>query len=384
MNTHLLLLLLLSFTAYSHSTITEEKASRAFSLFNVVKFKNSACQAATDTDLQGVCYTSEECSDNGGTTDGNCAASFGVCCILKASTCGSSVTQNCSYIENVGFPTARTDTGACAYTVTRCSSEICQIRLDMKNMVIAQPTAATGLCVDTFVVVAGAGTGTRITPPTMCGTNTGQHIYIDAGTVSTAATLTFTTATASTATWRVKVSQIACSSENKAPAGCLQYFTGNAGTIKSFNWLDGSGDCSSTGGCWTQSQDYYACIRKEEGMCSIQYVPSQLTDATKDAFELTVTIATALVDMDNCVTAATGNGFLEIPNVRLTVNANDIAGGIYCGTALSIPLAIPAITISAGVVSDAPRFNIRVVAETAAQNSLAGFSLDYGQMPCTS
>ena len=55
--------------------------------------------------------------------------------------------------------------------------------------------------------------------------------------------------------------------------------------------------------------------------------------------------------MDNCVNAATGNGFLEIPNVRLTVNANDIAGGIYCGTALSIPLAIPAITISAGVVS---------------------------------
>ena len=43
----------------------------------------SACQAATDTDLQGVCYTSQECSDNGGTTDGNCAASFGVCCILK-------------------------------------------------------------------------------------------------------------------------------------------------------------------------------------------------------------------------------------------------------------------------------------------------------------
>lgn len=61
------------------------------------------------------------------------------------------------------------------YPIKSGKLEICQIRLDMKNMVIAQPTAATGLCVDTFVVVAGAGTGTRITPPTICGTNTGQH-----------------------------------------------------------------------------------------------------------------------------------------------------------------------------------------------------------------
>ena len=54
--------------------------------------------------------------------------------------------------------------------------EICQVRLDFKNFVLAQPSAkTTGLCVDTFTVVAGAGTGTRITPPTICGTNTDEH-----------------------------------------------------------------------------------------------------------------------------------------------------------------------------------------------------------------
>ena len=37
------------------------------------------------------------------------------------------------------------------------------------------------------------------------------------------------------------------------------------------------------------------------------------------------------------------------------------------------------------ILGDAPRFNIRVVAENgAAQNELSGFSLDYNQMPCTS
>ena len=45
----------------------------------------------------------------------------------------------------------------------------------MVNFVLGTPTETTGLCTDTLVIVAGAGTGTRITPPTICGTNTGEH-----------------------------------------------------------------------------------------------------------------------------------------------------------------------------------------------------------------
>ena len=41
-----------------------------------------ACQSVSDTSLQGVCYTSQECSDLGGTADGNCANGFGTCCII--------------------------------------------------------------------------------------------------------------------------------------------------------------------------------------------------------------------------------------------------------------------------------------------------------------
>jgi len=47
--------------------------------FRVFKFVGAflncrGCQATSSTDLQGVCYTKQECEDGGGTTDGNCAA----------------------------------------------------------------------------------------------------------------------------------------------------------------------------------------------------------------------------------------------------------------------------------------------------------------------
>ena len=49
--------------------------------FVIVNFRN--CQTTNAENLQGVCYTSQECSDLGGSAEGNCAASFGVCCLLS-------------------------------------------------------------------------------------------------------------------------------------------------------------------------------------------------------------------------------------------------------------------------------------------------------------
>ena len=51
------------------------------SLFSVVHFKNKECTATSG--LTGTCYSSTDCSDNGGTASGNCAAGFGVCCVVK-------------------------------------------------------------------------------------------------------------------------------------------------------------------------------------------------------------------------------------------------------------------------------------------------------------
>ena len=52
-------------------------------LFALVTFKNSECVASDTTDgLIGTCYSSTDCKARGGSGLGNCAAGFGVCCIL--------------------------------------------------------------------------------------------------------------------------------------------------------------------------------------------------------------------------------------------------------------------------------------------------------------
>ena len=46
--------------------------------------------------------------------------SFGVCCVFMTSTCGASVSQNCSYIKNPGYPSAFTSTSSCSYSINKC------------------------------------------------------------------------------------------------------------------------------------------------------------------------------------------------------------------------------------------------------------------------
>ena len=52
-----------------------------FSVFQIVKFNNDACNAVDGT--MGTCYTASECTAKGGTERGPCASGFGVCCVSK-------------------------------------------------------------------------------------------------------------------------------------------------------------------------------------------------------------------------------------------------------------------------------------------------------------
>ena len=60
---------------------------------------------------------------------------------------------------------------------------------------------------------------------------------------TTAATITFTFSTTTTATrkWDVKISQIPCHSDFKAPPDCAQYYTGPSGEFTSLNYNQGDG-----------------------------------------------------------------------------------------------------------------------------------------------
>merc|ERR1712050_242974 len=244
---------------------------RLFSLFNVVEFKNDPC-LSTDSisgskDRNGTCLTNTECNDRGGSVNGNCASGFGVCCVFILQGGSGDVSQNCTYLQNEGFPDPLTGTDTVTYTVNKCSNDVCDLRLDFETFTTRGPgdtlEVTGGVCPDTFVVT----TNTQQTIPTVCGTNSGQHMYVNIGNQeSDTATLTFTfTGTSAIRRYDIKVTQVKCNSEYNSPDTCLQYHVGQTGTIKTFNFD------ATTEETHLASQSYSVCIRPEEGFCCIEY-----------------------------------------------------------------------------------------------------------------
>ncbi|XP_040574106.2 uncharacterized protein [Lepeophtheirus salmonis] len=202
--------------------ITAEKDGKVFSLFTIVQFINSPCRSnmalsgTINTGFRnGTCFTTEECGEKQGSASGTCAGGFGVCCVFMITSCGGTVTQNCSYIKNPNFPSPYTDTTACRYTVNKCAVNVCDLRLDFEMFSTSGPSAtseaAGGACVDMLTVTVP--TGQMV--PVICGTNNGQHIYLDIGRMTTdTATLNFAFTGVFNRFYDVKITQIPCNSRN--------------------------------------------------------------------------------------------------------------------------------------------------------------------------
>eukprot|EP00095_Tigriopus_kingsejongensis_P003562 maker-scaffold877_size102761-snap-gene-0.15 protein:Tk03562 transcript:maker-scaffold877_size102761-snap-gene-0.15-mRNA-1 annotation:"hypothetical protein KGM_18655" len=261
-----------------------ERQGKVFSLFNIVQFKNGGCRSTStissggtgSTNRNGTCFTTTECAAKRGTAAGSCAAGFGVCCVFLVSTSGATINQNCTYIRNPNFPNAYDSTSQVGYNIQKCDPRVCQLRLDFESFTI-QGTGNTdetdtilevagGVCLDMFTV--STNTGSSI--PTICGQNTGQHIYIDMGCLnSDTAALNFNFGgTDTNRLWEIKVTQLICNTQGHPNGcGCLQYHTGVTGRLTSFNFLP-------TNDNHLANQEYGICIRQEEGMCCIEYTPS--------------------------------------------------------------------------------------------------------------
>merc|ERR1711915_1070033 len=189
-STHVLGLVLATLTlslanlAPEPSSTKDERAGKAFSLFSIVQFPNQQCTGASSSTTYGTCYTSSECSAKGGSADGNCAAGFGVCCVIYTTTCGTAISTNTTYIRNPGYPSSYTASSAstCTYPFNKVSDDICQLRLDFQTFSgFATSTTAAGDCYDTLAVAGQTG----VDPPSICGTNTGYHMYAEFGATST-------------------------------------------------------------------------------------------------------------------------------------------------------------------------------------------------------
>jgi len=355
-------LLLLASTAMA----APNKEAKAFSLFSVVTFPNDECTTVMDPTMRGLCITAEECTDQGGTASGNCASGFGVCCFTTVTAAGE-ITNNVTYIQNVGFPTAVLGTAPVtaatrAFTV-KGGANICQVRFDFEAATVFQgPTA--GACAGDAITVTQTSTTIGNGFTNLCGTLSGQHIYVENDGANPAATLNIaTSATALARTWKILVRTIECDSPAKAPGGCLQYFTGTSGNIVSFN--------AGTTGALLDDLLYNVCIRREAGMCSYTVRQARsATGATPDAFQVGATSTTAgRVGLANCAAA-----MLIIPN-------SAVQAPEYCGAFL---VNKDADTTASPVTGNGAQFQITVLT-TAAGNAGAagsGFDLVYAQVGC--
>ncbi|XP_049876337.1 uncharacterized protein LOC126373971 isoform X2 [Pectinophora gossypiella] len=215
----------------------------------------------------GICLNPYDCRQRDGKAAGNCAHGLGVCCVFEV-TCGGTVQNNLTYFMSPGFPELWTGEKECSITVEKAFAGIMQLRIDFVHFTIGQPNRMTGEC-DEDAMIIGEGRNNF----TVCGQNHGQHIYYTLPTATEsreAGELPVSKSTRLTVVmrgsdmprlWLLRLAQMPLA--NSAPHNCLQYFTANNGTIKTFNY--------ASNGRHLASQDYRACIRKNAGHCAVRY-----------------------------------------------------------------------------------------------------------------
>jgi len=353
---------LLTLASVATAMPSDEKSSKSFSLFSVVTFPNDECTTTMDSSMNGICKTQEECTENGGSVSGNCASGFGVCCFHSVDDCSTDITNNITYVQNDGYPTAYTTASkTCGYDITG-TSNVCQIRLDFDTAVLAGPDTDgdCGTANDELTITSPSTTIPGVA--NLCGTLTGQHLYFETEMSTSAGSLKIVTGTDSTTsrTWKIKVSLIECDNPMKPPEGCLQWHTGASGKLKSFN-----GGHSGTQQM-IKNQNYDICIRTEEGYCKFQV--SQATSGTSpDSFALGAE-ATAAVGTD-C-----NQAYITIEDTAGTAGLQRFCGNVLSDTNDD--------TTAGAVTSNSIPFRVGVLSDNTGNAASDGFDLIYRQVPC--
>jgi len=357
-----------------------ERKAKAIALFNVVTFPNVECQSTKDTTNKGTCFSSTECSDKGGTAEGNCASGFGVCCIVRVTAeAGGDVKINNTIIENKSYPTAYTTASKTAsYKVTPLSNDICFLRYDFIKMDLGI-TATTGVCSDKFEVDIPSAVGSDPSP--ICGLNDGQHMYSDVARVKSDTTVKIVTGTSTTHSrkWKIKISQIGCDCPVKPERGCTQYYTASCGTVQSLNF--------AANNQLLPHADVNICIRQNSGMCGTTWV-EEANPGTKDAFGLAATKTICSTPSIASIGACTGGSVVHDNHTGTQVAGNEACdhvrmqfgthGAAYCGGHLN---SVTKIAHAGSIITK--DFSMRVtMVSTSTIVSSTGYKLNYKQTGC--
>jgi len=347
-----------------------ERKAKAIALFNVVTFPNVECQSTKDTTNKGTCFSSTECSDKGGSAEGNCASGFGVCCIVRITAeTGGDVKVNNTIIENKDYPTAYTTVSKTAtYKVTPLSKDICFLRYDFISMDLAI-TATTGACSDKFNVAIPSAAGSSPSP--VCGLNDGQHMYSDVARVNSATTVTIVTSTAThSRKWKIKISQIGCDCPVLPHKGCTQFFTADCGTVTSLNYA-----------ATTQLlpvADLLVCVRRNSGMCGTTWAQEANPASGKSSFEIYTSITTsgktgtAAVSVNSVTHGTAASGLEPCDYARL-----EFTGNALCGYHFN-----PTTKQTSGGALVTKDFHFRLTTIATSIHSSKGYKLNYKQTGC--
>merc|ERR1711971_664968 len=403
---------------------TQTREGKVLPVFQVIKFPNDICTGAT---RNGTCYTAEECSSKGGTSDGTCASGFGVCCVFTLA-CGGSASENQTYLVQAAVTTL---TSPCKYTICPVATNICRIRFDFTTMVLANAVQGTAVAVgattassldgpligdcvdDQFSISGGTGRGT----PTICGPNTGYHMIVDAdSTGNTCHTALFNIGgtTATSRSWNVLVTHYSCGdTDSSGWPGCLQYYTATANNIQNFGF-------PTTGAVTAQvthlsNQHYDICIRRASGSCYICYSPTIIAAilaaiGTPIAAQISfgVSVGATLANPASLISNTCTNDWIEIPGADTAAIAAISAaaltnGGRVCGRVLASVTVAESDDTIAGVGTVCARhlpFRVGVNFDNAERDSIGtadmttlteangspggiiGFKLTYFQISC--
>ena len=74
--------------------------------------------------------------------------------------------------------------------------------------------------------------------------------------------------------WNIRIYQYECTSPVLAPVGCLQYYIGASGEVKSFNYKEDVDELTNVPPTYSVNHlsnlNYASCVRMESGYCGIR------------------------------------------------------------------------------------------------------------------
>jgi hypothetical protein len=268
-------------------------------------------------------------------------------------------------------------TNPCSYTICPWGANICRIRFDFTTFVLAGAVAGSltiattaigaaatlngplvGDCIDDQFSVSGAlGAGS----PTICGTNTGYHMIVDAdpsGNACHKALFNIGGSTTTSRSWTIRVTQYGCGdTDSSGWPGCLQYYTASASTIQNFGFPPTITTVTSAV-THLSNQHYDICIRRAKGYCYICYAPTIIATtlaAVGTPVSAQISFGLSTSEQKAAAESQTSNGcsedWIEIPGAE-TATISAIAGGValatngarLCGRVLNSATSIPTTT----------------------------------------